>query len=84
MSTKPLGRCGRAVEARDGMLHVEGPDGQTMCGQEIAAYPLHWDTTTVVACGSCLIAAGVPLKRTASGATGEPLPHDRRRPAMGS
>ena len=59
MSTKPLGRCGRAVEARDGMLHVEAADGRTMCGRLIQSYPLHWDTTTVVACGSCLLTAGL-------------------------
>ena len=42
------------------MLHVEGPDGQTMCGQEIAAYPLHWDTTTVVACAAASSPLGCP------------------------
>lgn len=52
---------GRAVEAGDGMLHIEGVDGATLCGEAVQAYPLHWDTRTVVACGLCLIEAGVPL-----------------------
>lgn len=53
---------GRAVEtADDGFLHIEGNDGRTMCGEPVAAYTLHWDTRTVIACGLCLIEAGVPL-----------------------
>lgn len=52
---------GRAVDASDGLLHIEGAEGVTLCGEPVEAYPLHWDTTTVIACGLCLIEAGVPL-----------------------
>jgi hypothetical protein len=56
---KPL--RGRAVEAGDGMLHIEGEEGTTLCGEAVEAYPLHWATKTVIACGVCLMEAGVPL-----------------------
>jgi hypothetical protein len=62
-ATPPLGR---AVEAGDGLLHIERDERTTCCGKPIECYPLHWDTKTVIACGSCLIAAGVPLARSAS------------------
>jgi hypothetical protein len=52
---------GRAVAAGDGMLHIERVPGMTMCGEPVQAYPLHWDVTTWVACGVCLMEAGVPL-----------------------
>jgi hypothetical protein len=68
---KPIGAYGRAVEAGDGMLHIERDETSTYCGKTIACYPLHWDTTTVVACGSCLIAAGVPLRLAGSAETRE-------------
>ena len=56
---KPL--RGRAVDAGDGLLHIEGRDGVTLCGEQVESYPLHWATTSVVACGVCLMEAGVPL-----------------------
>lgn len=37
----------------------------TYCGEPFDAYVLHWDTRTVIACGSCLIAAGFqPIRGT--------------------
>ena len=56
------GRYGRAVETGDGLLHIEANGARlTMCGKRFSAYTLHWDTKTVVACGACLMEAGVPL-----------------------
>lgn len=60
---KPL--RGRAVDAGDGLLHIEGAEGQTLCGETVQTYPLHWATTTVVGCGICLMKAGVPLHTAA-------------------
>lgn len=61
-----LKATGRAVEADDGMLHIEAETGTTLCGKAVEAYPLHWDVRTVIACGSCLVAAGVPVGKAAS------------------
>jgi hypothetical protein len=52
---------GLAVSAGDGLLHIEGARGVTLCGEPVTCYPLHWDTVTVIACGVCLMEAGVPL-----------------------
>lgn len=54
---------GRAVTVGDGMLHIEGVPGTTLCGKPVTSYPLHWDLVTVIACGDCLTAAGVPRTR---------------------
>ena len=66
-------RYGRAVENGDGLLHIERGPGVTYCGEEFDAYTLHWDTRTVVACGPCLMEAGVPLAVSAPAAP-EKLP----------
>lgn len=57
---------GRAVEARDGMLHIESVEGTTLCGKQVEAYPIRWDVRSVIGCGNCLIAAGVPFKKAVS------------------
>jgi hypothetical protein len=57
---------GRAVETGDGLLHIEGDEGTTLCGETVEAYPIRWDVRTVVGCGRCLIAAGVPLAKAAA------------------
>lgn len=57
---------GKAVTAGDGMLHIERQTGTTLCGELVESYPLHWDVTTVIACGICLMEAGVPLHTKAA------------------
>lgn len=58
---------GKAVTAGDGMLlHIERVTGTTFCGEPVESYPLYWDVTMWVACGVCLIEAGVPLHTRAT------------------
>jgi hypothetical protein len=61
---------GRVVTTGDGVLqHIECGEDLTVCGKQVVAYPLHWDTTTIVGCAVCFSAA---LRMSDKGAVSQP------------